>query len=75
MCEAIRGMIEEGRLEGVELGRLEGLEQGRLEGIESLIKVCNDFGISKEETASKIVVHFSLPLETAKTYTDQYWQS
>lgn len=75
MCEAIRGMIEEGRLEGVKIGRLEGWEQGRLEGIESLIKVCNDFGISKEETASKIVVNFSLSPEAAKHYTDQYWQS
>lgn len=63
MCEAIRGMIEQGRLEGLE------------QGIKTTIKVYSSFGISKEKTAAKITLDFSLSRETAERYTDQYWTS
>ena len=35
MCQALKELIEEGKLEGMEAGRLEGMEAGRLEGMEA----------------------------------------
>ena len=34
MCQALKELIEEGKLEGMEAGRLEGMDEGRLEGKE-----------------------------------------
>lgn len=63
MCDAIRGMIENGRMEGIK------------EGIRALVEVCQDFGASKAETASKIMTKFSISQEEAELDTDKYWRS
>lgn len=62
MCEAIRGMIEEGRLEGVE------------QGVKALVEVCREFGTSKEDTAAKIKEKFSLAKEEADLFIKKYWE-
>ena len=62
MCEAIRGMIEEGRLAGVE------------QGIRALIEVCEDMGVSKEETVTRVMDKFSIPRDNAEGYMGRYWK-
>lgn len=83
MCEAIRGMIENGRKEGMKEGikegrkegMTEGMKAGVREGIRALVEVCQDFGVSKEETVSKIMTKFSISREEAERDMEQYWRS
>ena len=82
MCEAIRGMIEEGRLAGMEqgmekgmkCGMEQGVKQGVEQGIRALIEVCKDIGVSKEETMARVLDNFSIPGEDAQEYIKRYWK-
>lgn len=69
---------EEGRQEGREEGRQEGREEGRQEGredgIKALIRTCQNFKASKEETASQIMQNFPLKQEEAEAYIQEYWE-
>jgi len=65
MCEAIRGMIEDGRIEGVK----QGLEQG----IGALVEVCRELGLSKEDVVSRAMGKFSLPVDETEDLIDRYW--
>lgn len=62
MCEAIRGMIEEGRLEGIE------------QGVKALVEVCREFGSSKKETSDRIMEKFSMSQEDADICVERYWE-
>ncbi|MCH1951664.1 transposase [Enterocloster sp. OA13] len=69
MCEAIRGMIEDGRIEGVK----QGLEQGIGQGLSALVEVCREFGLSKEDVVSKAKEKFSLSMDEMEDLIDRYW--
>lgn len=51
--------------------RKEGLE----EGISVLIKTCQEFHCTKEETLERIIKNFNLSHDTANTYIETYWQN
>lgn len=65
MCEAIRGMIEDGRIEGVK----QGLEQG----LGALVEVCRELGLLKEDVVSRAMGKFSLPVDETEDLIDRYW--
>lgn len=54
--------------------RTDGLEEGLEQGSVALIKTCQEFHISKEETLNRIMQNFNLTQETAATYIESYWQ-
>ena len=51
MCEAIRGMIEDGRLEGRREGKLEGRREGELKAKQIVARNMYLRGMSEEDTA------------------------
>ena len=51
MCEAIRGMIEDGRLEGRREGKLEGRREGELKAKQIVVRNMYLRGMSEEDTA------------------------
>ena len=61
MCEAIRGMIEDGRIEGVK------------QGLGALVEVCRELGLSKEDVVSRAMGRFSLPVDETEDLIDRYW--
>ena len=65
MCEAIRGMIEDGRIEGVK----QGLEQG----LGALVEVCRELGLLKEDVVSRAMGKLSLPVDETEDLIDRYW--
>lgn len=65
MCGAMAGLIEEGKLEG----KLEGIT----EGIKALIKTCEEFKVSREDTLERIRNNFSLSDEKAETFMEKFW--
>lgn len=52
MCEAIRGMIEEGKQEGLSLGRREGKQQGEFEKAKTMARNMYRRGMSAEDAAA-----------------------
>lgn len=52
----------------------EGLELGRSEGIQALIETCQEFGLSREDTLSKVQDKFALEKEKAEEYLVKYWK-
>lgn len=61
MCEAIRGMIEDGRIEGVK------------QGLGALVEVCRELGLSKEDVVSRAMGKFSLPVDETEDLIYRYW--
>ena len=64
MCQAIKEMIED--------GRLDGRREGRQEGIQALVETCKELGITKETTLSKLQEKFALG-DSAEEYLERYW--
>lgn len=52
----------------------EGIEQGIEQGISKFIELCQEFGVSKEETLRKVINKFSVPEEVALQSLDKYWE-
>ena len=52
----------------------EGHESGKLEGIIEMIKLCQEFQMSQNETLLKVKNAFSLTDEDARHYIDEYWK-
>ena len=55
---------------GLEQGRSEGLEQGKIVG---LIEACRDLGLSRDDTAKKLIEKLSLSEEAAEDYMKEFW--
>ena len=64
----------EGREEGLAEGREEGLAEGREAGVLALIRTCQEFHASREETLAKIIRNFTLTSEDANACLEKYWQ-
>lgn len=54
--------------------REEGREEGRQEGIQVLIRTCQNFKVSKEETVSRIMQNYSVEREEAEIYIKENWK-
>ena len=67
MCEAILGMIEDGRIEGI--------KQGIGQGLSALVEVCKEFGLPKEDVVSKAKEKFSLSVDEMEDLIDRYWDN
>lgn len=61
MCKAIAGLIERGRMEGIE------------QVIKALIETSIEFGSTKEETVERIVKKVELSNDAAELYVQKYW--
>lgn len=72
-------IVSSGWERGLERGLEQGLEQGRKQGceqgIQALVEVCQEMGISKDDTAAKVVQKFSSAKDKAWDYVEKYWKS
>ena len=65
--------------EGLKMTRLgamlvnDGIEQGIERGIENVVKLCKDFGSSKEETILRVIKMFERNKEDAQRDVEKYW--
>ena len=62
-----------GRREGLSIGRREGQVRERQEGIKALIETCRDLNASKENTASQLMVRYSMDQKSARECVEKYW--
>lgn len=70
----IRG-CEQGKKDGFRQGLQEGIEQGIEQGIQAMVEVCQEMGVSKEDTAAKVVRKFSAAKDEARDYVEKYWKN
>lgn len=59
---------------GLERGRAEGHKAGLSEGICALIQLCQELGMTREETKNRLVEKFPSILEQADEYMEHYWK-
>ena len=57
--------------DGKQIGKQIGLKSGEIIGV---IKTCQEFHVSKEDTLEKIQRKFSLEKEEAEKYIKEYWK-
>lgn len=62
MCEALDGILQE------------GIEQGIEQGIKAFVDLCQDFGMSQEETISKALQKFQINPENVRIAVNTYWR-
>ena len=62
--------------EAVQMNILEiGIKKGTEDGIRVLIETCKEFGLSYEDTISKIELKFELTKDVAEKYAGKYWNN
>lgn len=72
MCEAMRDLIQEERMEGMIEGQIRGMKEGRKEGILVLVRTYREeMHLPKEEIIKKISLKFDLSREQAEEYVEQ----
>ena len=57
--------------DGKQIGKQIGLKSGEIIGV---IRTCQEFHVSKEDTLEKIQKEFSLGKEEADKYIKEYWK-
>ena len=57
--------------DGKQIGKQIGLKSGEIIGV---IRTCQEFHVSKENTLEKIKKEFSLKKEEAEKYIKEYWK-
>lgn len=62
MSNAITELIEDGRREGI------------LQGTHAMIETCKEFGLSREETRSRVMEKLSCTEEESRKYMTMYWK-
>ena len=62
------------REENFQKGFQEGRKDGIQEGISKLINTCRELGIEQEKVISQLVKRYSLSIEEAEQYVEQYWR-
>ena len=62
------------RLEPVSYTHLKGIEKGIEKGAASLIETCKELGLSRAETAEKLVDKLTLSEDTAEAYLIEFWE-
>ncbi len=55
-------------------GRMEGRIEGELKGVQALIETCQDLGLSKEETGTRVRQKFTLSETEISQYMELYWK-
>ncbi|MBO5524192.1 MAG: hypothetical protein J5986_11050 [Roseburia sp.] len=54
-------------------GKEDGKNEARQEGIKIFIETCQEFGVSKEDTASKLAEKYHLSTDDIQNYLENYW--
>lgn len=62
MCQALEELYQD------------GVKEGREAGIRGVIELCQEFGMTKEETVKKLEEKCSMEEETALKYLEEYWK-
>lgn len=76
MCKGMEDWLEEREHQGLERGRAEGKTEGKAEGIKALIEICEELGVSKEETYVKLKNKFQeMKEEQVEQYLNLYWNA
>lgn len=70
MCDVLDRAIEKGKLAGLE----EGLMEGRSDGIRNMIELCQDFGTTKADAQSQIIMRFHIQEDEAIKYIRTFWR-
>lgn len=65
MCKAIRDLMEDSKIEGI--------EQGIERGIRVLIETCKSFDASWDVTIEKLQQQFELSRDVAGEKMEKYW--
>ena len=50
-----------------------GIRTGIEQGIRSLIQICQELNVSKEDTMARILQNFEMTEDTAEEYLQKYW--
>lgn len=72
MCQAIREMLADERLIGLEEGIEKGIEKGIERGIEAFVQDNIEEGVAESRIVNKLVVRFQLSDEKAQDYVRKY---
>ncbi|MDE7254314.1 MAG: Rpn family recombination-promoting nuclease/putative transposase [Acetatifactor sp.] len=74
--EAVKmNILEIGLQQGIERGIEQGIEQGIELGMaRGIIEMCQDLGLSQDETLQKLMEKLSLSEEAAKEQLEKYWR-
>lgn len=56
-------------------GMEEGLKQGLEQGIKALIQTCEELGLSREDTKSRLKAKFSLAEDSLEKCLMKYWSA
>ncbi len=67
--------IERGMKQGLEQGLKQGVEQGLHQGITALIETCQELGVSRTDTLTKLSEKFSLSESEALEYLQKHWHT
>ena len=55
-------------------GIKQGISQGIQQSIGLMIESCAELGVAKQDTLEKIMVKFSLKVDEANKYIEEYWR-
>ena len=61
------------RMNILEIGKEIGKEIEKERGVKSVVELCKEFGVSKEETIIKVIDKFEIDLEEAEKYLEKFW--
>lgn len=76
MCQAIREMVKDARMEGISEGISQGISQGVIQGIAQgirvLIETLQELGVAEAEISAMTAEKFHLSAKDAETYVRKY---
>ena len=68
MCQALRELMEDSKLVGME----EGIEKGMEKGIEAFVRDKVEDGVEESRIVGKLVFFFDLSTDKAREYVEKY---
>ena len=75
MCKAIRGMIDDGKKEGIKIGEQRGVRRGKRQAkhdmINQYIAVCKKDGNGPEQIKEQLMKYFFLSMKQAESYVSR----
>ena len=73
-AEGLAAGREEGLVAGKEEGLVEGRAEGRAESIHLMIKTCQDFHLTKDDTIIRVEEGLRISRDEAMEYVEKYWK-
>ena len=72
MCQALRELMEDSKLVGMEEGIEKGMEKGIEKGIEVFVRDKVEDGVEESRIVGKLVFFFDLSMDKAREYVEKY---